>query len=66
VSERQFIPLIVCALALVVSSNGNRLFVWPTYNTFAYERADDMARHGDPEAQRYVNGESDINPFGAW
>jgi hypothetical protein len=66
VGQRPLIPLVVCALALVVSTNGTRLFVWPAYNTLAYQRADNMARHGDPEAQRFVNGESDVNPFGAW
>ena len=53
------------ALALVIASHGSRMFVWPGYRTLSYQRAQDMARHGDPEAQRFVNGETDINPFDA-
>ncbi len=51
--------------APVVPSNSSRLFAWPTHGTSTYERAARMARHGDPEAQRFVSRESDINPFDA-
>ena len=51
------------ALALVIASHGSGMFVWPAYRTLSYQRAQDMARHGDPEAQRFLNGETEINPF---
>jgi hypothetical protein len=66
VGEGRLFAVALCALALVVSSNGSHFFVWPAHNTLKYQHAQDMARHGDPEAQRFVNGESDINPFAAW
>jgi hypothetical protein len=47
----------------VVPSNGGRVFAWPTHGTSTYQRAARMARHGDPEAQRFVGRESDVNPF---
>ena len=53
------------ATAPVVRSNGSRWFVWPTHGTMAYRRAARMAGHGDPEAQSFVSGQSDINPFDA-
>jgi hypothetical protein len=51
------------ASAPVVSSNRSRSFVWPSRRTPTYQRAVRMARHGDPEARKFVGGESDINPF---
>lgn len=51
------------AFALVIASHGSRLFIWPAHGTLSYQRAQDMARHGDPEAQRFVNGQTDIDPF---
>lgn len=53
------------ARARVVSRHSDRLFVWPTQGTSTFQRAARMARHGDPEAQSFVSGLSDINPFGA-
>jgi hypothetical protein len=47
----------------VVPANGGRVFAWPTHGTSTYQRAARMAREGDPEAQRFVSRESDINPF---
>jgi hypothetical protein len=47
------------------SSNRDRFFVWPTQGTSTYKRAAGMASHGDPEAQSFVSGRTDINPFGA-
>jgi|GEM_PF-4545691 hypothetical protein len=65
---RRYLPLVLYALALVVSSNGSHFFTWrpASYNTLEYRHAQQMARHGDPEAQRFVRGESDVNPFGGW
>jgi hypothetical protein len=54
---------VLSALALVIATHGSRLFIWPAYGTLSHQRAQDMARHGDPEAQRFVNGQTDINPF---
>ena len=66
-TERRYLPLVLCALALVVYSNGSHFLTWrpASYNTLEYQRAQEMARHGDPEAQRFVNGQSDVNPFDA-
>lgn len=49
--------------ARVVRSDASRMFAWPTLGTSAHRRAVRMARHGDPEARRFVGRESDINPF---
>jgi hypothetical protein len=49
----------------VVPSHRSRLFVWPSHRTSTYRHAARMARHGDPEAQMFVSGASDINPFDA-
>lgn len=43
----------------------SRAFAWPSRGTPTCRRATRMARHGDPEARRFVSGESDVNPFGA-
>jgi len=64
VRDRRFDPVApLRADARVVPSNTSRLFAWPTLGTSAYQRAVRMARHGDPEARRFVGRESDINPF---
>jgi hypothetical protein len=51
--------------APAVPATGNHVFVWPTHGTATYQRAARMALHGDPEAQSFVSGQSDINPFDA-
>jgi hypothetical protein len=51
--------------APAVPATGNHVFVWPTHGTATYQRAARMALHGDPEAQGFVSGQSDINPFDA-
>jgi hypothetical protein len=64
VRHRRFAPIApLRASARVVPSNSSRLFAWPTYGTSTYQRAARMARHGDPEARRFVGRESDVNPF---
>jgi hypothetical protein len=47
-----------------VPRNRSRVFVWPSRGTSTCQHATRMARHGDPEARRFVSGESDVNPFG--
>jgi hypothetical protein len=42
----------------------SRAFAWPSRGTPTCRRATRMARHGDPEARRFVSGESDVDPFG--
>jgi hypothetical protein len=42
----------------------SRAFDWPSRGTPTCRRATRMARHGDPEARRFISGESDVNPFG--
>jgi hypothetical protein len=62
--DRRFDPVaLLRADARAVPSNTGRVFVWPTRGTSASQRAVRMARHGDPEARRFVGRESDINPF---
>jgi hypothetical protein len=51
--------------APAVPATGNHVFVRPTHGTATYQRAARMALHGDPEAQGFVSGQSDINPFDA-
>ena len=55
----------VVLLRASVPSRSSRFFVWPTHGTATYKRAAGMASHGDPEAQSFVSGRSDVNPFGA-
>jgi hypothetical protein len=40
-----------------------RVFAWPSRGSSTCRRATRMARHGDPEARKFVGGESDVNPF---
>jgi hypothetical protein len=64
--DRRFAPRVFLrANAPAVPATGNRVFVWPTHGTATYQRAARMALHGDPEAQSFVSGRSDINPFDA-
>jgi hypothetical protein len=63
--DRRFAPRVpLRAGAPAVLAIGNR-FSWPTKGTATYHRAARMARGGDPEAQRFVGSQSDINPFDA-
>ena len=41
-----------------------RVFAWPSRGSSTCRRATRMARHGDPEARKFVGGDSDVNPFG--
>jgi hypothetical protein len=61
--NRRLVPRV--PLHASVHSNSNRLFVWPAHGTSTYKRAARMALHGDPEAQSFVSGRSDVNPFDA-
>ncbi len=63
--HRRFAPRRVPLRASVPANSSRFFFVWPTLGTSTYERAAGMARHGDPEAQSFVSGQSDVNPFGA-